>query len=312
VAASAEPEAARGFKGAPVSAALVAANVGVFVAQVFLSGDVRDALGMPDPVLRWLGANASLWTIADNRFETLVTSLFLHQSVLHLLINMLVLRWVGPPLERAIGSARFFPLYLAAGIVGSASSAIWGRFFARTVSFGASGAICGIVAAAIVVGVRTEGWRGELTIGMGRWLGLFVLIGLIRSMNPNISQIDNAAHIGGAIGGAVVAATWRRGFTYARRAERTILAVSVLLVRAAGATVYVRNRTDPYLFMSVDERMKASYAALQAGNCGRARTAMVRAAQMDPQNRFIRAATEEIDRECSDPNSDRPTPRIRQ
>jgi rhomboid protease GluP len=307
----------RGFSGAPVTGALVAVNVGVFAAQVYLAGGWGYLRGMPDSVLRWLGANASLWTISDTRLETLVTSCFLHSSILHLFINMLVLWQVGPLLERAIGSARFFPLYLASGIVGGASSAIMGRFFAPTVSFGASGALCGIVAAAIVVGVRTEGWRGELAIGMGRWLALFVLVGLVRvaldrSLFPGIAQIDNAAHIGGALGGAVVATTWQRGFTYEHRAQRTVIAVCIGIVLAAGATVYVRNRTDPYLYMNVDERMQAAYSAFQAGHCDRARIAMDRAIQMDPKNRFIRAGGDEIARECSDPNSDRPSPRLRQ
>ena len=304
-------EAARGFTGAPVSGALIATNVGVFAAQVFLAGDIRYALSMPDNVLRWLGANASLWTISDNRFETLVTSCFLHASILHLFLNMLVLWQVGPLLERAIGSARFFPLYLGAGIVGSASSAIWGRFFGQTVSVGASGALCGLIAAATVVGVRTEGWRGELTIGMGRWLGLIVLIGLVRTINPNIAQIDNAAHIGGAIGGAIVAATWQRGFTYSRRTQRTIIAACVGVVLASGGVVYARNRTDPFLFMNVEERMKAAYGALREGHCDQARTAIHRALRMDPNNPSIRAAAEEIARECWDPNTDRPSPKLR-
>lgn len=300
----------RGFHGAPVAGALLAVNIGVFAAQVFLAGRASYALGMNDSVLRWLGANASRWTIADSRFETLVTACFLHGSILHLVLNMLVLWQVGPLLERAIGSARFFPLYLVSGIIGAASSAIWGRFFGQTVSVGASGALCGLVAAATVVGIRTEGWRGELTVGMGRWLGLFVLVGLIRTLFPNVSQIDNAAHIGGAIAGAVIAATWQRGFTYARGAQRTVLALSIGVILAAGAAVYVRNRTDPYLFMDVEERMRVADAALQSGHCDRARTAVERAIRMDPQNSSIRAEASEIARECWDPNSDRPTPRL--
>ena len=76
-------EVARGFTGAPVSAALLAANIGVFAAQIILAGHAKYALSMPDAVLRWLGANASLRTIADNRFGKLLTSAFLHRSVLH-------------------------------------------------------------------------------------------------------------------------------------------------------------------------------------------------------------------------------------
>ena len=96
----------RGFTGAPVTGALIAVNVGVFAAQVYLAGGWSYLRGMPDGVLRWLGANASLWTISDTRLETLVTSCFLHSSILHLFINMLVLWQVGPLLERAIGSAQ--------------------------------------------------------------------------------------------------------------------------------------------------------------------------------------------------------------
>ncbi len=305
-------EIARGFTNAPVAGALLATNVGVFLGQLFLAGDWHyAALGIPDKVLRWLGANASLWTISDNRFETLITSSFLHASVLHLALNMLVLWQVGPLLERAIGSARFLLLYLATAVVGSAASAIWGRFFGQTVSVGASGALCGLVAAAMVVGVRTEGWKSELTVGMGRWLGLIVLVGLIRAFRPGIAQIDNAAHIGGAMAGAIIAATWKRGFSYSLRAQQAIIAACIGLVVASGVVVFVRNRTDPFLFMDPDERMTAAGAALRAGRCDRARTAMERAIQMDPKNRYIRALDQEIARECSDPTSDRPTPNIR-
>jgi len=304
-------EVARGFTNAPVAAALFAANVGVFLAQIFLAGEAKYALSMPDAVLRWLGANASLWTIADNRFETLVTSCFLHGNILHLGVNMFVLWQVGPLLERAIGSARFFPLYLVAGVVGSAASAIWGRFFGQTISVGASGALCGLVAAAIVVGIRTEGWRSELTIVMARWLGLILLIGLVRTFRRDIAQIDNAAHIGGAVAGTMMAATWERGYAYSRRAQGIIVTACVALVLTSGAVVYVRNHTDPYVFLDVEGRLKAMYGALQAGRCDKAREAMQRAERMDPTNRNIRALAEEIDRECSDPASARPAPRLR-
>ena len=90
-----------------------------------------------------------------------------------------------------------------------------------------------------------------------------------------------------------------------------MLSLSIGLVLAAGGTVYVRNHTDPFLFMDVEERMRAAEAALQAGHCDRARAAIERAIKMDPQNRSIRAEASEIKRECWDPNSDRPTPRLR-
>ena len=97
----------RGLRGAPITGALLAANAGVFAAQVSLAGQMRFALGGGDPrdhalwnaILRWLGGNDSTFTIADTRLETLVTSCFLHGSILHLGFNMLVLWQVGPFLE---------------------------------------------------------------------------------------------------------------------------------------------------------------------------------------------------------------------
>lgn len=293
----------RGFRGAPVTAALFATNIGVFAGQVILAGDARyAALGIPSRILRWLGANASLWTIADNRLETLVTSVFLHASALHLALNLWMLWNIGRYVERSVGAARFFPLYLASGIVASAASAIWGRFFEPgTLSVGASGALCGLVGAAIVIGVRMEGWQSELTWRMASYLLVLVLaIPLLHWVRGDIAQIDNAAHVGGAVGGAIVAMSWDKDYEYSKRATSALVAACVGLVAASGLVVWVRDRTDPYIFMDVDQRVNAAYEALYEHRCDRARAAIGRALQMDPQHNQIRAFADEIARECRD------------
>lgn len=294
-----EDAEARGLAGAPVCVGLLAANAAVFAGQVLAAGSIGAVLRVPDHVLMELGANASQWTIADNRFETLLTSVFLHGSLLHLVLNLVVLRQVGPFLERAVGAARFLPLYLGAGVVGSAMSAIWGRFFGPAISVGASGAICGLIGAVLVLGMRTQGWRGPLARQMGLWLGFLLLFGLARNLQGGMVQVDNAAHLGGAAAGAILAAGWRRGFEYGRRARHAIVAACAGIVLASGVVVFVRDRTDPYLFLDVEERMRVALDALRDGQCARARQAMTRAIQMDPRNRAIRALSEEIDRECA-------------
>lgn len=299
----------RGLRGAPATGALLAINIGVFVAEVLVAGDVRFALGTTSGeeelvwkrVLLWLGANASQWTIADNRFETLMTSAFLHWTLLHLAFNMLALWQVGPFLERAIGPARFFPLYLASGVVGSAGSAIWGRFHDARVSAGASGAICGLIGAALVLGLRTQGTKGPLTRFMARWLFIVLVVGFA-------ARFDNAAHVGGALGGAVVAATWRRGFQYTKRAQNMIFAACAAVVVTAGAVVFVRDRSDPLLFLDVEQRTHVALERLGKGDCDGARVAMVRASQMDPRNRAIRTLSEEIERECQTMPAGTPKP----
>ena len=309
-AAAGETEETRGLRGAPVTSALLAANAGVFAAQVSLAGHLRFALGGADQhdhtvwnsILRWLGGNDSTFTIADTRLETLVTSCFLHGSILHLGFNLLVLWQVGPFLERAIGPARFLPLYLGAGIMGSAFSAIAGRLFGASLSIGASGAICGLIGAMLVLGARTQGWRGPLARQMAGWLAFLFVLGLAKNLQGGVVQVDNAAHIGGALGGVIIAATWRRGVTYTARAQRIIVGTCVALVIVAGVTVYVRNRTDPYLFMNIDERLGAASRAARSGKCDEADRALKRAQQLDPGNDRIHDRAQEINRACLAPS----------
>lgn len=296
----------RGLKDTPITGALLAANVGVFAAQVSLAGNLRFALGGAGPedlslwngILRWLGGNDSTFTIADDRLETLVTSCFLHGSILHLAFNLLVLWQVGPFLERAVGRARFLPLYLGAGIMGSAFSAIAGRFLGASLSIGASGAICGLLGAMLVLGARTQGWRGPLARQMGGWLAFLFVLGLAKNLQGGVVQVDNAAHVGGALGGIIIASTWRRGVVYSERAQHFIVMGCIALVFVAGIAVYIRNRTDPYLFMGVEERMHAALNAAESGRCDEADRAMRRAVRLDPGNPRLRERQREVDRIC--------------
>ncbi|MBS2013015.1 MAG: rhomboid family intramembrane serine protease [Deltaproteobacteria bacterium] len=302
-------ELARGFTNAPVAGALFAANLGVFLAQIWLTRDPTYLWrSFPDQLMRHLGANSSLWTVGDSRIETLVTSCFLHGSIIHLAMNMFLLWQIGPLLERAIGSARFFPLYLLTGVAASATSAIWGRFFGQTTSFGASGALCGVVAATLVVAVRTDGWKSELTVHMARWLGIIIVIGLIRRLVPATSQIDNAAHFGGAISGAVIAIAWERGYAYSQSVSRAIIAGCVALVVASSLVVYVRNQNDPYAFLDVSARVDAAKRARYRGDCAQARELIQRALQLDPSNHQLWADAERIDIDCEDPAQGRARP----
>jgi rhomboid protease GluP len=293
-------ESSRGLWGAPMTSSLIAVNVGVFAALVWLARSPSAVVSVPSDVLRWLGGNHALWTIADSRIETLVTSVFLHGSLLHLGFNLLVLWQVGPFLERAVGPARFLPLYVGAGIAGSACSAIWGRFVGPALSVGASGAVCGLIGAVLVLGIRTQGWKGPLAKQMGAWLGFLLLFGLAKNLQGGYVQVDNAAHVGGALAGVVIAASWKRGYVYASNVARAVVFATIGLVLASGAVVYVRDRTDPYLFLDHQERLKVAMEALRAGRCDRARTAVERAIRMDPKNLGVQRLRVDIEQECTE------------
>jgi rhomboid protease GluP len=311
---AAAPEEASGLEDAPVTAALIAANVGVFAAQVALAGHLRFAFGgasardqeVWNTVLRMLGGNDSSFTIADTRIETLITSCFLHGSILHLAFNLLVLWQIGPFLERAIGRARYLPLYLGSGVVGSAFSAIAGRIWGTSLSIGASGAICGLIAAVLVLGARTQGWRGPLARQMAGWLAFLFVLGLAKNLQGGMVQVDNAAHIGGAIGGALIATSWKGGVRYSARAQKLVVQSCIALALLAAATVYVRDRTDPYLFMSFDERLEAATREARSGRCDEADRALKHAAQLDPTSRRLHEHAQEINRACLTPSVQRP------
>ncbi len=286
---------------------LLLANALVFGVQLTLAGGLRFALGGADrsdarrwnAVLRWLGGNDATFTIADTRLETLVTSCFLHGSIVHLGLNMVVLVQVGPFLERAVGVGRFLPLYLGAGLVASAMSAIAGRFFGAALSIGASGAICGLIGAVLVLGVRTQGWRGPLARHMAGWLAGLVVLGLAKNVQGGMVQVDNAAHIGGAVGGALIASLWRRGVTYSNQAQRLILAASVSVLAMAAGTVAYRNRTDPYLFMGAEARLDAALDLAREGQCTRAEHALARALRLAPADALVTDRQREIVRLCT-------------
>jgi rhomboid protease GluP len=285
---------------------LFAANALVFALQLALAGGLRFALGGADradarrwsAVLRWLGGNDALFTIADTRLETLLASCFLHGSIVHLGLNMVVLVQVGPFLERAVGVGRFLPLYLGAGVVASTLSAIAGKFSGAALSIGASGAICGLIGAVLVLGVRTQGWKGPLTRHMAGWLAGLIVLGLAKNVQGGMVQVDNAAHMGGALGGAIIASMWRRGVTYSARAQRLILGICTLLLVGAAGTVFYRNRTDPYLFMNAEARLDAALDWSRQGQCERAEEAFRRALRLAPTDALVREKQSELERSC--------------
>jgi rhomboid protease GluP len=133
----------------------------------------------------------------------LLSSVFLHGSVDHLLGNCIALFVLGMACEHAFGLRRTLGIYLVSGLAGSLLSvAIEGG-----PTVGASGAIFGMLGCVIVFLYR---FRHQFTVRDTRigfvlaiWAGYQILTGFL---NP---QIANFAHLGGLIGGAVTGLVWR-------------------------------------------------------------------------------------------------------
>ncbi len=172
--------------GSIVTKTLIAINVVVFFANLAQGASLcrnggklfgRGLLFGPD--------------VAAGEWWRLLTSAFLHGNLLHIAMNMLVLWFVGTPVEEALGRGRFLALYLVSALSGAAGVLLLDPL-AQTI--GASGAIWGILGAAVVF----ERQRNYVLGGMA--LPLIVLNLLFTVGVPNISL---GGHLGGAVGGAL-------------------------------------------------------------------------------------------------------------
>ena len=128
----------------------------------------------------------------------LVSSMFLHGDVIHLMSNMLALYMVGPMVEKYYGKSKYAIIYFGSGIIGNLLSAVLGNFF----GIGASGAIFGLFGALMYFGYK---YRATLDGFLRSGIVPVVVLNLILSiMVPNI---DFYGHIGGLLGGILLTYT---------------------------------------------------------------------------------------------------------
>jgi membrane associated rhomboid family serine protease len=188
-----------GFEGtgALVTKVLIGLNVLVFLVNLAQgaslgrnSGDlfVNGAL-----VMRALAPSGEPVGLAEGEWWRLLSAAFLHAGIIHLGMNMVMLWWIGAPMEAAIGRARFLAIYVVSGLAGSAGALV---FEPEAVTVGASGAIFGILGAALVFE------RQRTYVLGGSALSIIVLNLVLTFTIPNISI---GGHIGGLVGGALAA-----------------------------------------------------------------------------------------------------------
>lgn len=122
----------------------------------------------------------------------LVTCAFLHANIFHLLFNMYSLYIIGSQLENYVGKWKFIGIYLISAISGSLLSCV----FSESVSVGASGAIFGLLGAILYFGYHYRLYLGSVL--RNQIIPLIVLNLMLGFLS---SGIDNAAHVGGLIGG---------------------------------------------------------------------------------------------------------------
>jgi membrane associated rhomboid family serine protease len=174
-------------QGALVTKILIGINVLVFLVNLAQGS----SLGQVQGSVFERGALFVPGGLDQGEWWRLITAAFLHASLIHLGFNMLVLWFVGAPVEQAIGRGRFLAIYIVSGLAGSAGAIL---FSPNVVTVGASGAIFGIFGAALVLEMQ-----GSNVLG-GQALGLIIVNLIFTFAIPNISV---GGHVGGLIGGAL-------------------------------------------------------------------------------------------------------------
>jgi membrane associated rhomboid family serine protease len=149
--------------------------------------------------------------IDDGGYYRLITAMFIHYGLLHLLMNMWALWILGRQLEAVLGRGRFLALYLLAGIGGNVAAYL---FSPNALSAGASTALFGLFAAYAIIVRRLGGSLASV-------LPILVINLVITFAIPGISI---AGHLGGLVTGAMVGA----GLAYAPRDARTQVQVAVM------------------------------------------------------------------------------------
>jgi rhomboid protease GluP len=172
----------------PATLVILVAIIVVFGWQV-----VSGALGSQDTIVA-SGALVRERVLAGELWR-LSSAIFLHGGAGHLFGNCVALYIVGMAGEHAVGARGVLTVYAASGISGSVASLLVGP----GPSVGASGAIFGLMGAVIVVLYRYrsvyEVRDGRIGIVLAAWAAFTILAGLVDPM------IDNAAHLGGLVGG---------------------------------------------------------------------------------------------------------------
>lgn len=168
-------------------------NILVFLIMAFSGSGFASFDG--ETLVEW-GANYGPYT-TDREWWRLLTCIFLHGGIMHLLLNIYGLYLVGVWLEPVLGRIRYLIFYLITGVTASIVSLLWND---TTISIGASGAILGLFGvfiALMVTKVYTKEFSKAFLLSTLIFVGLTLIMGLS-------GGIDNAAHIGGLVSGFIL------------------------------------------------------------------------------------------------------------
>lgn len=189
----------------PITAILLLLIGGFFALELMAARNVVEGgggmlglAGVPSKVAVDLGSMSTQRIHFDQEYWRLLSCVFLHGGLLHILMNGSVLLDLGRVCETKLSSPKFFTIYVLSGIGGSTASYLWrvSKNDFQSQSLGASGALCGLIGMLLVFSIKER--KHELRSAITRWIIFMAVISLL------IPGIDHFAHLGGfAVGGVL-------------------------------------------------------------------------------------------------------------
>jgi len=169
-----------------------------FVLFVFTSLESSSFIDLDNNVLYKYGAMVNFDGMNNNYLELyrLFSSILLHAGLAHFLCNMYSLYIIGPQLESFFGKIKYTIIFIGSGVIGNLLSMLFLQD--NVVSIGASGAIFGLLGSLLYFGYH---YRVYLSNVIKSQIIPLILVNLFFSY---ILEFNNAAHIGGLVGGVLV------------------------------------------------------------------------------------------------------------
>ena len=133
--------------------------------------------------------------IQGGEYYRLITGIFIHGGILHVLFNCYALYVIGSQIENFYGKFKYLIIYLFSGLMGSLFSMV----FTTSMSVGASGAVFGLMGSLVYFGYHYRVYLGNVIKSQIIPLIIFNL-----ALGFMITGIDNSAHIGGLVGGSII------------------------------------------------------------------------------------------------------------
>lgn len=251
-----------------ITLSLIAITVVVYMILTLNGGSQNTQV-----LLRYGAKDSGL--IWEGQYWRLITPIFLHAGLTHLILNAFSLFQLGSLIEFMYGRTRMLVIFLASGFLATLASTL----ASPNISVGASGAIFGLFGALFYFGLRNPViFRAVFGVRIYMVLALNLIMGVV------IPNIDSFAHLGGLVGGFVTA--FGLGLPRERlpRSPKTKIAYAVCAaVFFLGFTLYALNPSKN----SWRYHYYSGQSLLMRSNYARAAERLVRANELKPDNEKV-------------------------